>query len=79
MIEGLSLDEIKAEGLERFIHTPQTDKYLHKVDGGESAQEMEHRVLPRIMALQEAVSKSSSNVLLMAHNSILRCLSGNLS
>lgn len=77
VLEWLTLSEVKEKGLEKYIHTSDTNKYLHEVEWWETPQEMESRVVPEIYKLLALTKKQGINILLLSHNSIARCLSGN--
>lgn len=74
VIEWLTLDEARQKGLWQYLHSSDTNKYLHKAKWWESAQEMESRTIPEIYKLLELAKQKSMNILLMSHNSITRCL-----
>ena len=56
------------------LHNKNTDKYLHKAEWWESAQEMESRTIKEIYKLLELSKQQAINILLVSHNSISRCL-----
>lgn len=77
-IEWLTLFQAKQKWLEHCLHTKDTHKYTHKSQTWESAQEMESRVLPEIMKIINYSKLGVKNILLLTHNSIARCLIGNI-
>jgi len=74
VIEWLTLDEARNMWLWNNLHTRNTDKYLHKAEWWESAQEMEARTIKEIYKLLELSNQQAMNILLVSHNSISRCL-----
>jgi len=77
-IEWMTLEEARNNWLWNFLHKEDTNKYLHTGKNWESAKEMESRTIPEIMKLLDICNEKTLNILLMTHNSILRCLIGNI-
>lgn len=78
VIEWLTLNEAKEKWLWNNLYTNETDKYTHRAENWESAQEMEKRTIPQIYNLVELTKSQSINIILLTHNSISRCLFGNI-
>lgn len=77
-IEWMTINEARNNWLWEYLHKPDTDKYLHTWKNWESAKEMECRTIPEIKKLLDITKQNSLNILLMTHNSILRCLIWNI-
>ncbi len=77
-IEWLTLDQAREKWLTNCLHTLETNKYIHKSNFWESAQEMELRVIPEIKKIINVTKTQNYNLLLLTHNSIARCLIWNI-
>lgn len=77
-LEGMSIEEAKAAGLHHCLHTPTTDPYTFRPEGGECNRDLELRILPVFHQLASFAKSAPGDVAVVGHNSIYRCLLGNL-
>lgn len=74
ILEGYTLQEAKDNGLGKYLHKPETDKYTHYVPDGETAMEVQARVAPAFKVLRS----SNFNLALVLHNSVVRGIAGDV-
>lgn len=76
ILEGHTLDEARQIGLGEYLHKPDTDKFTHYVPGGETAMEVQLRVMAAVDVIGSMAKKNQQKLTVVAHNSVVRSIAG---